>query len=112
MGHANEDYFFVRSRHDVPNRIVIHERRIGDRQAVVGVIGAVAKSVKSQRAGVFARYHAHPCGNGDGRDGAFEVAVNSGLDQVADGGHVIPKSLKDQLGRRAIETYDEYFANR
>ena len=59
------------------------DRADGDAQAAIGMVGAVAKAIDSQRAGVLAGRHAHPGRDGDRRDDALEPPVSSRLPSAA-----------------------------
>ena len=82
--HAHHHHVLVvRSQH-IPDGGLLNGTGVHYRQAVVGIIFAVTKSVDAQRAGILAGGHAHPGRYRDGRDHAFQPAITAALHQRPD----------------------------
>ena len=68
------------------------------------MVGPVAKAVDAQRAGVFARSHAAPCGHGDGWGGAGQLPVGPRLRETPDIGQMIDPLVEHQGGFGAVQS--------
>src|SRR5579862_4700375 len=79
--HAHHHYALMLSSQDIPDRGLLNGSGIDDREAVIGIILAVTKSVNAQRSRILAGRHAHPCGYRDRRDDALQPAITAALHQ-------------------------------
>jgi hypothetical protein len=94
-------------------REVIPDGRLGDgtgvheAEAAIGAVGAIAKAVDAERAGVLAGGHAHPRGDGDRRDDALEASPRAHAHQAVK----ILEALvaEDDFRRGAVETQNADF---
>ena len=98
---ADDDRSFALARQMVPDRRRGDRSRAGDLQAVVRVIGPVAKTVDAERAGVLAGRHAHPGGNGDRWDHALQASIGPGVHQPPDIRQILV--AEEKLGSSTVE---------
>src|SRR5215469_12681000 len=100
--HAHEDRALPFPRQLVPDGKSLDGSGIREAELVIGMINPVAESIHTERAGVLASRHTHPGGNRNGRNHAFEAAVDAGVHQAAE--VYQPLVTKDDFGRSAVES--------
>src|SRR2546425_10066015 len=66
-----------------PKSRFLKEKKMKKPHPAIRVVGAVTKAVDAQRARILTGRHTHPCRHGDGRDNAFQAAINTRGHQAA-----------------------------
>src|SRR5712692_4887013 len=66
----------------IPDGRLGNGTRVYEAEAAIGAVGAIAKAVDAERAGVLASGHAHPRGDGDGWDDALEASPRARTHQA------------------------------
>src|SRR5713226_7244311 len=81
--HSGDDRLFAFAGQVVPNRERLDGSRVCEGELVVGMVRTIAESVDAERTWVLAGAHAHPGGNGDGRNHALQPSVDAKVHQAA-----------------------------
>ena len=91
----------------VPDGELRDRSGVHDAEAAVRVIGAIAKAVDAERAGVLACTHAHPGRDGDRRNHALEAAPHALVHQAAE--IFQPGIVENDTGCSAVQSQDADF---
>ena len=106
--HAQHDAAHAAPSEDVPQPRLLDGRPVGDEEAVVGVVGAVAEAVDAQVARRPARHHAGPGRDRDRRHHRLEATVGTGVCERREGGQLVAEATEHEARLGAVEADDHH----
>ncbi len=109
-GHADSHHALAGLTQDLPDARLLDRFASGNGQALVAVVGAVAKAVDAERAGVLAGGHDAPGGHCYAGRAAAQRAIHPPAHEAVEMRQLGPPLVKNQLGRRTVETNDQQLA--
>src|SRR5215469_1255086 len=79
---------------------------VHEAKAAVSAVGAIAKPINAERAGILAGGHTHPCGDGDGSDHTFEASPGAHAHQAVQ--VFEPRIAEDNVRGSTVQPEDAY----
>ena len=105
-GHAEHDAAQAAPPDDVPQARLLDGGAVGDEEAVVGVVGAVAEAVDAEVARRPARHHAGPRRHRDRRHDRLQAAVGTRVGERREGGQLVAVATEHEARLGAVEADD------
>ena len=104
--HAQHDAAQPAPPDDVPQARLLDGGAVGDEEAVVGVVGAVAEAVDAEVARRPARHHAGPRRHRDRRHHRLQAPVGARVGERREGGQLVAEATEHEARLGAVEADD------